>query len=80
MKLTFAKLFELKNHQVLITKEYEYDGKVDTFKLVQTTDLKDVRPSIGLGFDDEKKRDEAFDNYTEKDANNFLKTIKKMLK
>ena len=76
-KLIFAKLFELHDlheYQVLVTKEY--DPEDDTFKIVQTIDFEDVRPSLSLGFKDENKCNEYFDAYDKERAMIFLKEIK----
>jgi len=76
-KLKFAKIFELGDYQVLITKEYEPED--NTFKVVQTTYLEECRLSLALGFEKEKKCNECFDNYNEDNAQNFLTQIQSML-
>ena len=76
-KLKFAKIFELGDYQVLITKEYEPED--DSFKVVQTTDLEKCRPSLSLGFEKEEKCTECFDNYNEENAQRFLTQIQSML-
>lgn len=76
-KYHFSKIFELGEYQVLITKEYEPDD--DSFKVVQTTDLEDCRPSVALGFKDEDKCNKCFEDYTLENAQKFLDNIKLML-
>lgn len=76
-KIIFAKIFELDEHQVLITKEYEPED--DSFKVVQTTDFEDVRPAVAWVFKDESVRDKCFDDYKESQAKEFVKSIQEML-
>jgi len=75
MKIEFAKLFEIEDYQVLITKEDTEDG----FNVTQQTDLGEVRPSMSLGFDAEEKRDKCFLEYNKENAEKFLSIIKEML-
>lgn len=77
-KITFCKIIELENHQVLIMKATDPDDY--QFLVNVTTDFEDVRPSIGMGFDDEAKRDKCFEDYNEEQAKKFIETMKEMLK
>jgi hypothetical protein len=74
-KIIFAKLFELKYHQVLITKE----DTEDEFNVAQQTDLGNVQPKLSLCFDVEKKRDKCFNDYNQENAEKFISVIKSML-
>lgn len=74
MKNKFAKLFEFKECQVLVTKDFEENAETE-FKIVQTTHCNHVVIDLALGFDDEEKRDSVFEKYGKKEASEFLKTI-----
>ena len=71
----FAKIFEVENHQVLIMK----DETEDTYDVTQIVDLEEVRPVMTMGFETKEKRDDCFDKYSQKDAENFYNVILKML-
>lgn len=73
MKYEFAKLFNVGDHQVLITKEY--DAVSDEYKVVQTTHLDDMVPTMALSFTHEDNMEECFTNYGEADAQSFIETI-----
>lgn len=71
----FAKLFQVEDMQVLITKDFEED----TATIREQTDFVDIRPSLTFGFESEEDRDEAFENYGQEQAESFIKTIKKII-
>lgn len=75
VKFEFAKIFELKEQQVLITKR-EDDDK---YEVVQTSDFGDFQTSLALGFEDEKKREECFNTYNLDNAQKFLDIINGMM-
>lgn len=75
--LKFAKVFEIDTNQVLITKEF--DENDDTYLLKQTTEFDEVTPAMSMGFDTEEKRDKAFEDYNEENAQMFLNVINSML-
>jgi hypothetical protein len=75
-KITFAKLFEFKDYQVLVTMEF--NEKDDSWKVNQQTDLGDFRPNIAVNFYDEKSCQKCFDEYHKGHAQNFIDTINKM--
>jgi hypothetical protein len=73
MKNTFAKLFDLGEHQVLLEKDFNLDknGK-DEFIMKITTSLDEVKSSIKANYFSEQKRDEQFEKYSKDNAQNFL--------
>lgn len=74
MKIVFAKLFELGNHQVLITKEEEDSG----YYIAQSTEIESGRAILTIGFEKEEKRNEQFDRYSETEAMKFINVIEGM--
>lgn len=72
-KQTHFRIIELPTHQVLITKDFDNDED-NTPLLVITLFIDNCRAEIKMGFDNEKKRNEAFINYSEKSAKTLLKT------
>jgi|VirMetMinimDraft_7_1064189.scaffolds.fasta_scaffold89366_2 hypothetical protein len=71
----FAKLFQVDDKQVLITKIFEDD----IFSIKQQTSLEEVIPIITLSFNDEEERDFDFDGYNQEVAEDFIKTIENIL-
>lgn len=72
----FAKLFQVGDKQVLVTKTFEDDG---TFGIKQETSLENVKPALIAGFEDEESRDGAFEKYEQELAENFIQTIEGLL-
>lgn len=79
MKTTFCKIFELKDYQVLITKEY--DHQEDVFLVRARIEHKGLTYSINHGYKVEKDRNKAFLETTDKEAimlkNMILDHVKK---
>jgi hypothetical protein len=73
MKNQFAKLFELDNHQVLVTKNYDQDetGK-DVFLMEVSTSLNSIQPTMKAHYPTEEKRDQQFEKYDKHNAQKFL--------
>lgn len=78
MKTIFSKIIELTEYQVLITKEFSHDD--DAYTVKQTTEIDGVGMSLDIGFDDEIKRNEYFDSYSEENANAFIEMINDLTK
>lgn len=71
----FAKLFNIEDSQVLIVKEI-LERKSTEFLIVQTTETKEGnRLSFRIVFKSEEKRNNAFDEYLEENAIEFLKAV-----
>lgn len=80
MKNQFAKLFEFKNHQVLLTKDYDCDENgADEFLMNVSTALDSVQPAMKLSYKTEGERDAQFEKYTRESAKKFLDQMKKAL-
>ena len=77
-KEIFAKLIELKEGQVLITKSYK-DGKQNPYALDINSIFQGISITHSAYFSDEESRDKAFDEYNENDAHNFFNSIKNLL-
>ena len=77
-KEIFAKLIELKEGQVLITKSYK-DEKQNPYTLDINTLFQGISFTHSAYFSDEENRDKAFDEYNENDAQNFFNSIKNLL-
>jgi len=74
-KFEFAKIFELEDYQVLITKD-EDDEK---YRIMQSTQLEDCMPSLALGYELESTRDKHFNEYNIDNAQKFLDMLKKVM-
>lgn len=80
MKNQFVKLFEFKEHQVLLAKDYDTnDNNEDEFIMTMTTALDSVQPSMNAIYNSEEKRDEEFEKYNRDSAEKFLKQMRKAL-
>lgn len=79
MKETFARIFELPDHQVLITKIDAEEDIDSPFKVVQTTLHRGVKADISLCYAEEEKRDEIFQTYNENNAESFVVTVIKFV-
>lgn len=77
MKNQFAKLFDLEDHQVLITKDEDEDAK--EFSITQTTQIDGCDPSASLFFTNQDIRDSAFDSYNKEAAQRFLDSMIELL-
>jgi hypothetical protein len=75
--IKFAKLFEIDNNQILITKDYDYDE--DVYLLKQRTSFDEVDPSMSMSFDSEEKRDNAFNDYNQDNAQKFLNLVSSVI-
>lgn len=73
----FARIYDLDEGQVLVTKEIKTDEQ--KYELNQLTILDGVAISLALGFKNEKKVDEAFDQYDKIFARKFLDSILNLL-
>lgn len=77
-KEIFAKLIELKEGQVLITKNYK-DGKQNPYALDINSIFQGISFTHSGYFSDEESRDKVFNEYNENDAKNFFNSIKNLL-
>lgn len=77
-KEIFAKLIELKEGQVLITKSYK-DEKQNPYALDINTLFQGISFTHSAYFSDEESRDKVFNEYNENDAQNFFNSIKNLL-
>lgn len=79
--MKFAKLFDLKKGQVLVTRNYDDDDSDSPYKVQQVTEINGIRATIGFCFKGKKIADKCFNDYSEKTAqdfyNNMLETIAK---
>ena len=73
----FARLFDLGNYQVLLTKGY--DAEEESFSVSQTTENDHVSYSIKLSMNYEDSRDRYFDTYNEEDAKHYLASVTNIL-
>ena len=77
-KEIFAKLIELKEGQVLITKNYK-DGKQNPYALDINSIFQGISFTHSGYFSDKESRDKVFNEYNENDAKNFFNSIKNLL-
>ena len=77
-KEIFAKLIELKEGQVLITKNYK-DGKQNPYALDINSIFQGISFTHSGYFSDEESRDKVFNEYNENHAKNFFNSIKNLL-
>lgn len=77
----FIKVFDIGNYQVSVRKDDYGDEDEDghNFKIEVATQI-DIRMQINLGFDNEEKRDKAFNNYSLSQAKKFLSGMKSFVK
>ena len=73
----FAKVFEFRNHQVLVTKEAEDE---DYYTLKEQLDHNYTNYSATTFFSSVKSRDMAFARYSQKDAEKYLNEVSKEIK
>ena len=78
MNNKFAKLFDVGNDQVLLTKDYNEESEEYEIKI--STSISDIRCSVKLGFKSEDSRNKGFDNYNEENAKHFQNEIAFLLK
>jgi len=78
MNNKFAKLFDVGNNQVLLTKDYNEESEKYEIKI--SASISDIRYSVSLGFNSENSRNEGFDNYNEENAERFQSGITSLLK
>ncbi len=75
-KNNFAKLFDFKKHQLLVTKEFDEgneDGK--EFHVLQRVEFANFKVNISIMAKTEEQRDEVFNNYDHKMASDFMKWV-----
>ena len=78
MKNTFAKLFELKNHQVVLYKDF--NSEEDEYNIHVISQLQSgVMMSTKLSYKDENDRDKFFNSLSESDADQLLNKFLKMI-
>lgn len=70
-RITFAKIFIVKNYQVLVTKRYDEEEHL----LIMETKFPDFMPELKMGFHDERALNKAFDEYDQKQAELFIKRM-----
>lgn len=76
MKHIFAKIIEMPDHQVLVTKGIDDDGS-PVIKV--STRVAGVDPCATFGFADKEAVDNAFDGFGQEDATMFLNGVAQML-
>lgn len=76
MKEIFAKIFELEDFQVLITKQFENEEDETEYHVVQTTMVTGVEFNMSLVYTDRDKANEIFNTYSENDARAFIEQIR----
>lgn len=75
---TFAKLFQVNNHQVLYLKEYDTDeNENELFKIVGKTEHNYVQLSITFTFENEEAQLNYFSNLNQEIADNFFIQLSK---
>lgn len=78
--INFAKIFETEIGQVLVTKVYDSDDEKSGVRVSIATEILDT--AMTLGFNEEGKRDELFENFTILQATemgqSLLKTIEEL--
>lgn len=77
MKSIFAKIIELKDYQVLVTKEYEPEE--DIYKVVMKTSFEDFEPEMKMGFKSQESCDKYFEKFDETDAELFISDMKSVM-
>lgn len=78
MKHTFAKIIELDNHQVLVTKDF--NSETDKYEVTITTHLDGVAPSATLGFATEEKAHECWNQFDQDQAEAFVHQMNDVFK
>lgn len=76
MKHIFAKIIELPDHQVLVTKGLDDDGD---YTLNVTTRFPGVDPSIKVGYATDEAATEAFNDFNEDGAKAFIDHITEIM-
>ena len=74
--MKFAKIIEVREHQVLITKEL--DSESDELKLNVRTDFEDYSQTISLRFNTLERRDKAFEEYDISSAEKHINVSKSL--
>jgi hypothetical protein len=74
---TFAKLFEVKDHQVLVTKTYNSEN--EEHNIIQFTLVDGIQVSVKASFIKEDGATEAFNNFNQENAETFFDSILKMM-
>lgn len=71
MKDIFFKIIELPNHQVLVAKDFDQEDD-DAPVVAVTFHLDGVKVTQKFGYAEEAKRDAAFEQFTDKDAQSII--------
>lgn len=78
MKEIFAKIIELDDYQVLITKDYEPDEvniETEEYFVIQSTMKNGIEYTLALSYLEPYTRDEIFNTYSEGDAKAFIEQL-----
>ena len=73
----FAKLFEADGDQFLVWRRYNQDD--DVYQLVLTTIIDGIEMTQTASYEDEEAVVEMFDKYSQKDAEETLVGLRKLL-
>jgi len=73
------RIIELPTHQVLLSKDFDNEEEDSKPLLVITIFCDCVKFNNKLGYEDEEKRNDVFDKFTEKQAEAFLKGVLELL-
>jgi len=73
------RIIELPTHQVLLSKDFDNEDEDSKPLLVITIFCDSVKFKNKLGYEDEQKRNDVFDKFTENQAEAFLKGVLELL-
>lgn len=79
-KITFCKIVELENHQVLFIKNFDDADDKSPYKLEVSTRMEYVHPKVTMSFSTEDRLDAAFDKSSEEYAKKFISDIETIMK
>ncbi len=78
---TFAKIIELDDHQVLVTKKADPQAETDSPFIVRVESIYDgKRVGVNLGFATKDHMDNSFAAFEEDQAKNMVASVKAQLK
>lgn len=72
------RIIELPTHQILLTKDFDEDEDSKPL-LVITIFCEGTKFNHKLGYEDEEKRNDIFNKFTEEQADVFLESVLKLL-
>jgi len=84
MKEINFRIIELPEHQILLTKDFDDEEELEDDEeskplLVVTFFVEDLKVNQKFGFSDDNKRDKAFENFTDAQAQSLIDSAIQMM-